>query len=209
MLPDASAALGAVPQSMSQAGYSFTPSPAPGGGISGAMGGVGSLIQSLGGLGGSIAGLIQSTRESGASQSARHIWERAREPAGELLNNLFYNPAIQGKRVPYTNQTLNYAPRSAMKAVYAGFLNRQYGLPENIGRAMVAQSLQPLSVGQFRGLRPGSARVASKIDPGALAQAGLAQGAVTAGRQASLLKGAGQLSAFNLWRAQQLGELIG
>jgi len=182
-----------------------------GGGWAAGLGAAGNIIGGIGSLAGSIMGIIQANRESPGSQAARHIWERAREPVGDLLMNTFYTPALEGWRPPYTTtQTLSYAPRDSMKAVYSNFLNRQYGLPESVGQSMIAQNLQPLRMADFRGaVSANQVGAGARVDPQAIARAGLGLGGVKAAQQTNILKGAGQLSAFNLWRAQQLGQLIG
>jgi hypothetical protein len=162
-------------------------------------------------LASSIYALTQGMKESAASRRSRHIYERAKPEAERLLSGLYYNPAAEGFRIPYSNNEFyKYAPLDSMRNLYSYYLGREYGLPESVAASMGAQAIDPIRVPRppARG-SSAAVREATAINPQALAQAGFNQQQVGTVGTLDRLKNQGQLAAFNLWRAQQLGEIIG
>ena len=89
--------------------------------------------------------------------------------------------------------------------MYSGYLNRQYGLSNSVAQSMVSQSMSPLKIGQLRGyMNASGARKASQVNPSALANAAMGAQTPAVLRSQDYLNNAAKLSAFNLWRAQQL-----
>jgi hypothetical protein len=162
-------------------------------------------------LASSIYGLTQGLKESPESRRARHIWERARPEAERLLAQLFVNPAAEGSFIPYSNNVLfGAAPTQSMSDIYSHYLGRQYGLPSNVASSLRAQALDPVKLPSLPvQATPAQVRRQTALDPRALAGAsvGTQLPGIAGGLQK--LKSQGQLAAFNLWRAQQLGQIIG
>lgn len=170
----------------------------------------GSLAQGATNLGTTIATIINMGKESAASAQARKRWESMQQPAAQLLSSLYYSPAAQGQKTSYGDAYYNYAPSKAMQAMYSNYLNRQYGMSESVARAMVGQSMAPLKIGRLTG--PASSAAAysgSKINAQALSNAAMGAQAPQTIRTQDYLQNAAKLSAFNTWRAQQLGQIIG
>ena len=175
--------------------------------------------QAASGLAGGIGGLIMSMRESPESRSARHIWEQAKPGAERLLSQLYYNPVtmqgpgyFSGKTMPWGTMTEHqWAPSKAMGNLFSAYLGRQYGMPTSVGRAMSAQAQAPIRMGDLSGARTSSAwrKAGQTGGPQDFAQAAMGRLAPEGIRQMDIMKGAAELSAFNLWRAQKLGQMIG
>lgn len=175
----------------------------------GSMGG--QIGQGAAGIATSIVGILNMGRESPASKLARHRWESMRKPAADLLSQLFYNPAAEGGGVPYTpDAQYKWAPTQATQNLYSNYLNRQYGLSRGTAQAMTAQALKPVALGQLRGGTSSAAAYGgSRINAQALANAAMGTQQAGVMRSQDYLQNAGKLSAYNLWRAQQLGQTIG
>jgi len=175
--------------------------------------------QAASGLAGGIGGLLMAMRENPESRSARHIWERAKPGAERLLSQLYYNPVTMqgpgffgGKTMPFGTMTEHqWAPSTSMGNLFSAYLTRQYGLPTAVGRAMSAQAQAPIRMGDLTGARTSSAwRTAGQTgSPQGFTQAAMGRLAPEGIRSMDIMKGAAELSAFNLWRAQKLGQLVG
>ncbi len=170
----------------------------------------GQMAQGAGGIATSIVGIMNMGRESPASKLARHRWESMRQPAADLLSQLYNAPGAQGQMIPYTGSAYRYAPSQSMQNLYAGYLNRQYGLSRGTAQSMTAQALKPIALGQLRGGTSSAAAYGgSRINAQALANAAMGTQQAGVMRSQDYLQNAGKLAAYNLWRAQQLGQTIG
>jgi hypothetical protein len=157
-----------------------------------------------------IYGLYQSQKESPQSRAARHIFERAKPESERLLSQLFYNPAAQGTRIPYSQDFLQHAPLQSFRNLYDYYLGREYGLPTSVASSLRAQAAQPLRVPRATpGASAAQVRAETQVNPQALSQAAVGRASVPVAGELDKLKNQGQLAAFNLWRAQQVGGLIG
>ena len=172
---------------------------------------VGGSMSSGAGIVGNIAAMINMGKEGSQSKLARHAWERMQPEAARLLSQLYQNPGAEGVGIPYDPKgQYKYAPSQAMQSMYSGYLNRQYGLSNSVAQSMVSQSMSPLKIGQLRGyMNASGARKASQVNPSALANAAMGAQTPAVLRSQDYLNNAAKLSAFNLWRAQQLGQTIG
>jgi hypothetical protein len=192
------------------AGAGATAGEAAGGGLFPALGNVGTLLSGIGGIAQPLMGMLGLTKESPQAHMERRRWERTQQPVAQVYEQLFYNPAM--KIAPYSNQPYNWSPRESTKALYETYLNREYGIPEGVARAMSSQALSPLRVGSLEGAPTGSAAglgAAARAQPGQLAQAGVGLLQPALAEQQGKMQSAQQLAQYNLWRAQQLGGLIG
>lgn len=171
----------------------------------------GNMAQGAGGIATSIVGIMNMGRESPSSQLARHRWESMRDPAAELLSQLFYNPAAEKQRIPYGgNAQYKWAPTQATQNLYANYLNRQYGMSRGVAQSMTAQALQPIALNRLKGgVSSAAAYGGSRINAQALANAAMGTQQAGVMRSQDYLQNAGKLAAYNLWRAQQLGQTIG
>ena len=176
-----------------------------------ALGGVGMGMQGASGLAQTIMGLIQMGKPSTSEHMAQRQFERMQEPVGQYYQQLFFNPMMQEGVAPYSGVAYRWAPTEATKQIYSSYLNRQYGVPESIASGMRSQAMQPFRMGSLAGApaTPAGLSAAMRQDPGQLAQAMLNTQAPDVMRQQDYLTGAGQLAAYNLWRMQQLPQLIG
>lgn len=175
------------------------------GAAAGAAGGITSSIV------GTIWALTEGMKETSESRRKRHIWEGALPDANRLLQSLYSNPAAEGYGLPYSGgEHYKYAPAQSMQDLYSNYLNREYGLPENVASTMRAQALKPIRLPSLPSrATPAQVRKATTLDPQALAGSALGRKAPDIQRDLGFMKNQGQLAAFNLWRAQQLGQIIG
>ena len=162
-------------------------------------------------IGTGIMGIISMMKESAQSRSARHAWENMQQPAANLFGQLYNNPSAQGVAIPYgKGSTYNWAPTQATQNLYANYLNRQYGMSRGTAQAMTAQALKPVALNQLRGGASSAAAYGgSRINAQALANAAMGTQQAGVMRSQNYLQNAGKLAAYNLWRAQQLGQTIG
>ena len=171
--------------------------------------------QAAGDLSTSIYALMQGLRESPQSQAARHVWGANKGAAERLLPQLFYNPVAEGYQYPYSNPEdpnsyYKWAPSNAMQSLYSSYLGRQYGLPESVGRSMAAQAMAPIRLQDLGKARTsGQLRQATQVSPMDFASAAMGAQTPEALRRLDIMKGAAKTSAFNLWRAQKLREIVG
>ena len=170
-------------------------------------------------LAGTLYGMTQSIPGISSEEAAYRDWTRTIEPTGTMINKLFYNPAYAGSLFPYAQKynlpedarTTQWAPTSSTARLYSNYMSRQYGLPTRMADAMSAQAMLPVQYQQrLTGMyNPSGARAAYSIDPQTLAQAQVSRQEPEAIRQMDYLKGAAELSQYNLWRTSQLPRLIG
>ena len=180
-------------------------------GFLGGLGAVGQGLSGMSSIANTITGLIGMGRQSPQQHLEERQFERMQEPVGQAFQQLFYNPMMQEGLAPYSGVAYRWAPTDATKQIYSSYLNRQYGLPQNIAAGMRSQAMQPLKMGNLPGNMTNPAAIAQGMrqDPGQMAQSMLGREAPDVMRQQSYLQGAGELSAYNLWRMQQLPSMIG
>ena len=176
-----------------------------------ALGGIGQGMTGASSLAQTIMGLIQMGKPSTSDKMAARQFERMQEPVGHYYQQLFFNPMMQEGIAPYSGVAYRWAPTEATKQIYSSYLNRQYGVPQSIASGMRSQAMQPFKMGNLPGnvTNPAALQQGMQRDPGQLAQAMLNAQAPDVMRQQDYLTGAGQLAAYNLWRMQQLPQLIG
>lgn len=171
------------------------------------------------GLAGTLFGMTQGQPGISSEEAAWRDFTRTIEPAGTMMNKLFYNPSYNKSQVPFANdynlpmdaRTSQWAPTQSTQQLYTNYLSRQYGLPSRVGKAMSAQAMLPM---QYQGLgeqnfNQAGAKQAYQMDPQTMAQSQISRKEPEAIRQLDYLKGAGELAQYNLWRTQQLPRLIG
>ena len=177
------------------------------------------IVGAASGIAGQIYGMTRAGPGVSSEEAAWRDWTRTIEPAGTMMNQLFYNPAFKGSEFPYSGafnlpenaRTTQWAPSKSTEQLYKGYLNRQYGLPNRMAGAMSAQAMLPLrsqGIGQGN-INAAGARSAYGLDPQAMVQSQVSRQEPEAIRQFDYLKNAGELSQYNLWRVQQLPRLIG
>lgn len=190
---------------------------AAGGGLGGILGPIGLGLSAAGSLTNLITGLIMSGRQSQQSHMDQRRWERMRAPVGEAYRSTFYVPGLN-PYAPYGDwgkDAYQWAPNQAMEQMYSNYLNRTYGVPTNVAQAQVSQALQPTRIGRLPNQAQSPMALQSTLgqsqsyQPGVAAQSMLGTKVPALTSQLDYLKNAAELSAFNLWRAQQLPHLIG
>ena len=188
-------------------------------GLAGVVGAAGLGLGGLSDLAGTIFSVLGLGEQSKESKLAQQQWEAMRDPVGRTYKSMFYVPSYTGIKTPYGTwgdaETYSWAPSQAMQNLYSSYLSRTYGLPEAIARAQSTQALQPIQMGKLPSSLVNPVGISNYINQqqgstaSALANAQLASTVPAINRQLDYLKNAAQLSAFNLYRAQYLPQLVG
>ncbi len=174
------------------------------------------------GLAGDLFGMTQGGSGLSNEEASWRDFTRAIEPVGTFMNQTYMNPMYQangGTPMPFSrdyplpedNRDTVYAPSQATENLYAGYLSRQYGLPDSMASAITNQAMLPVRNQGLKGgnLNQGGAREAFDFDPQKAATAQLGRQAPAALRNMDYLQNAGSLAQYNLFKAQQLPKLIG
>jgi len=151
-------------------------------------------------------------------------FQRARGASGLAISTFITNPYFLGLAAPgdqpaagvpnlptWTIGAPPYEPRpfAGMRALYNAYLQRQYGLPQHVARAYTAQALSGLAARRPQlGANPN--RVARALMPTAdqIAQSALRLREPEILHRQDIIRGAAELAAFDLMRAQQAAGLI-
>jgi len=174
------------------------------------------LIAGAASLVSTLAGIYQSQQPTAQSKMSKGRWTGLAPEATRILSGLFYNPNM-GAQPIYKNTRGNpnlggyaFAPPKSMQDIYSSYLNRSYGLSEQIANSMVSESVAPIKIGALkRGMNASAMNRATQTDPNSLASAMLNIQTPSGIEQMDYLKNANSLASYNAWRAKQLGELIG
>ncbi len=187
--------------------------------VLGAAPGVANALGGMAGLAGTLTSLIYGGRQSQQQHMAQRQWERLREPVGEFYKQTFYNPVMEGYLTPYgawtPQESYAWAPSESLQRLYQTYLNRSWGMPESVAQARVSQAFQPTQTPRIPETVTSPAAVGSYLggqtyqSPEVLAQAMLGSRLPDIERNLDYLRGAAELAAFNLQRAQLLPQLIG
>jgi len=170
----------------------------------------GAALGALGGLGSIIGQVVSFFREAPEARSARHMAEQAMRISTQLYPRLVNVPGLSWI-APYTQDLgpQTYAPFPSTERLTQYYLARNWNLPTGVAKAMMAQAAS-----QYRAAVPqrlsGRALAQSLVGtPEALAKAGVGTLAVKWEQRRRQMEKAAELAAWNLWRAQQIRELIG
>jgi hypothetical protein len=174
------------------------------------------LIVGAASLASTLAGMYQSQQPTAQSKMSKSRWTGLAPDATKMLSGLFYNPAM-GNQPRYKNTKGNpnlggyaFAPSKSMQDIYSSYLNRSYGLSNQVANSMVSQAVAPIKIGELkRGMSASAMNRSTQTDPNSLASAMLNIQTPGGVEQMDYLKNAGSLASYNAWRAKQLGELIG
>ncbi len=149
-------------------------------------------------------------------------WQRAKTPAGNMMQQLMSSPMFEGSYIPWNRNALGedapgqmtnrFQPPQALESLYGHYLSRSYGLPETIARGMSSAAIQPLraqDLPQGAMTAPQAKRFSQQPQVGQLVESAMGSQQPAAIRNFDYLQNAANLSQFNAWRAQQVPRIIG
>jgi len=170
-----------------------------------------SIAEILGALTQMGLGIYAATQIGGTASSGRRMWNLVTPTIHSQYQNLFAAPWAQGSISPYQMSTWQGGGMSpSVMALRRNFLERQYGLPSTVSRAMVAQSQRPLQInrGMIQGLTPAQAQLGTAMDPSQYATAALQTQMPQYMQQKDYLQSAAAIAAYNAYRAQSVSHLL-
>ncbi|MHA2064676.1 MAG: hypothetical protein ACXABY_09910 [Candidatus Thorarchaeota archaeon] len=183
--------------------------------------GIAAIVGALASLAGAGYSIYEAQKDPSEAQAGWQDWMRARTPASLAMSQMFFNPmfagvAAPGSRVihgmvPGSSTYQAWAPPDTMNRMYSHYLNRSYGLPENVARGISSASLQPLQAPRLSGasINPAQIGQASRMQPQQVTQAALGYAQAPMIRNLDYLSNASKLAQFNAWKMRQLPRIIG